>query len=75
MDSITDVHVIINGVVEEADREAPHLLPGLPGSAPVPALVHFFQHCRDRRTKASNLSLPELLANVQHVLPSAWVDT
>ena len=75
MDSIADVHAIINGVVEEVDRVATHSLPGLPGSAPVPALVHFFHHCRDGCTEVSNLGKPELLANVQHVLPSALANT
>ena len=71
MDSIADVHAIINGAVKGVDWVAPRLLPGLPGSAPVPAPVHFFQHCRDGRTEATNLSQPELLANVQQMLPSA----
>ena len=71
MDSIADVHAIINGVVEEADRVVPRSLPGLPGAAPVPVLVHFFQHCRDGHTEASNLGQPELLVNMQQVLPGA----
>ena len=75
MDSIADEHAIINGVVEEVDQVAPCSLPGLPGSAPVPVPVYFFQHCRDRCTRASNLSQPELLANVQQVLLGAQADT
>ena len=69
MDSIANVHAIINGVVEEAVLVVPRSLPGFPESVPVPAPVHFFQHCRDGCTEASNLGQPELLANVQQVLP------
>ena len=75
MDSIADVHAVINGVVEEVERVVPCSLPGPPGSALVLALVHFFQHCRDGCTKAPNLSQPEFLANVQQVLPGAQADT
>ena len=64
MDSITDVHAVINGAVEEADRVAPRYLPGLPGAPPVSSPVHFFQHCRDGCTEAANAGQPELLATV-----------
>ena len=42
MDSIADVHAVINGVVEEADWVVQYTLLGLPGSVPVPDVIHFF---------------------------------